>query len=190
MHLLKCRTRRHILPICCAGAALAAVWLAAPGPAFAQSAGLGQSRNGGISGSSPQRMGSSSGTGLSSQGSGLGGSGGMAGGGSGGIGLHGLGGSSTAGSGGAGGTAASHAGSSISGAPGGTGSSLPGSRHTKPKLALKPASDAMADSSATHSQYDYNYGAEDIGRDSSTIYKSRAEVAPTNDYKFGATDPR
>ena len=67
---------------------------------------------------------------------------------------------------------------------------MAGSRRTAPKLALKPASDAMAGSSATHSQYDYNYGAEDTGRDSSTIYKSRAEVAPTSDYKFGATDPR
>jgi hypothetical protein len=38
--------------------------------------------------------------------------------------------------------------------------------------------------------YDYNYGAEDTGRDSDAIYKSRAEVAPTDDYKFGAADPR
>jgi hypothetical protein len=129
--------------------------------------------------------------GLSSSGGGLGGASGMSGSGSSGIGLHGLGGSSTAGSAGSAGGITDHrASSSMSAASGGTSPGMPGSRRTKPRLALKPASDAMADSSATHSQYDYNYGAEDTGRDSSTIYKSRADVAPTNDYKFGATDLR
>jgi hypothetical protein len=191
MQCLKSRIRPTVFHVCCACAALAAVWLT-PGSALAQSTGLGQSRNSGTSGLAPQRMGSSSGTGLSSQGSGLGSGGGTSGGlggstgsGSNGIGLRGLNGASAGsgtGSGSAAGAAGSRAGSSMT---------MPGTHRTKPKkLALKPASQVDADSSATHSQYDYNYGAEDIGRNADSIYKSRAPAAPTDNYKFGATNPR
>ncbi|CAB3781812.1 hypothetical protein [Pararobbsia alpina] len=189
MKRLKCKSRLPVLPACFVCAVLAAAWLV-PGSALAQSAGLGQSRNSGISGSSPHRMGSSSAMELSSQGSRFGGSTGMSGGGSGNasnsIGLRGLGGSSAgAGLGMAGGTG-SHASSSLAG----TSSGMPGSRQTKPKFKLKPASNDTAGSSSTHSQYAYDYGAADLGRDASSIYKSRDEVAPTDDYQFGATDTR
>ncbi|WP_175230343.1 hypothetical protein [Paraburkholderia humisilvae] len=55
-------------------------------------------------------------------------------------------------------------------------------------MKLKPASEATANSSSTHSLYDYNYGADDTGRNTDAIYKSRAAAAPTDNYKFGATD--
>jgi hypothetical protein len=197
MNLLKSRSRSrfHVLPACCLCAALAAAWLTS-GAALAQSIGLGQSSSGGsgLPGSSTSaRMGSSSGTGLSPSGSGLGGSSsGMAGGRSGGIGLHGMGGASPIGGagGGANGMITHHAGTSMPGGSGGAGAGMPGSTRTKPKLALKPASGTSTGAAAVASQYDYNYGAEDTGRDSSTIYKSSEEVAPTDNYKFGATDQR
>jgi hypothetical protein len=92
----------------------------------------------------------------------------------------------------------SFGGSALGSSAGGTagsriGSSNPGrgsSGKKASKLTLKPASDALADSSPTHSLYDYNYGAEDTGRNTDTIYKSRTEVPPTDNYKFGATNPQ
>lgn len=74
--------------------------------------------------------------------------------------------------------------------PTGSSASRFGSSGNKaPKLKLKPASEAAADTSS-HSLYDYNYGADETGRNADSIYKSRAETAPTDNYRFGATDPR
>jgi hypothetical protein len=173
---------------------MAAVASFAPAKAIAQSLSRNPNRASGINGlggmssgmSASSRMGSSGGMGASSQGGGIGRSSGASGfgSGSGGFGQRGAGGSAM-GSGGSGAGGSQSLGSRT----GSSGSRSGSSGHKAPKLKLKPASEAAADS-ASHSMYDYSYGAEDTGRNADSIYKSKDEAAPTDNYKFGATDPR
>jgi hypothetical protein len=176
---------------------MAAVASFAPAKAIAQSLSRNPNRVSGINGlggmssgmSASSRMGSSGGMGASSQGGGIGRSSGASGfgSGSGGFGQRGAGGSAM-GSGGSGGSGAGGS-QSLGSRTGSSGSRSGSSGHKAPKLKLKPASEAAADS-ASHSMYDYSYGAEDTGRNADSIYKSKDEAAPTDNYKFGATDPR
>lgn len=122
-------------------------------------------------------MGSSGGTGSSAAG-GFGSR-------SGGAGQHGAGGS-TMGS--------ATGGSQSLGSPTGSSGSQSGSQggssgNKTPAPKLQSASKATAGSSS-HSLYDYNYGAGDSGRTADSIYKSKDEAAPTDNYKWGATDLR
>jgi hypothetical protein len=191
MKPITCRTTvAAISGVCIACAMMAAVTAFAPANAIAQSISRNQNHKSGMGGASASPfMGSSGGMGASSQGGGFGRSSGASAGGFGsasgssGFGQHGSG-SSTMGSGAGGG---SH---SLGGMAGSSGSHPGSSGGKAPKLKLKPASEATADSSSTHSMYDYNYGADDTGRNADSIYKSRADTTPTDNYKFGATDPR
>lgn len=166
-------------------ACTAAAWVSlVPVTAIAQSMSGGQNHKSGVTGmggmsSASPGMGSSGGAGLSSHGSSsFGGASGGIGQRSSGSSMKGFGGGGGAGSGGLAGSRAGASGSRI----GSTG-------HKVPKLKLKPASEASAGSSG-HSIYDYTYGAEATGRNADAIYKSRDAVAPTDNYKFGATDYR
>lgn len=168
----------------CACAA-AAVSLFVPVAAHAQGSGLSQNSGGGLSGSSSKGMGSSSGTGLSG-GGGLGSAGGMSSGGaSGGMGLKGSSGSSAS-SGGA-------LGSSKNGGPqvgsiphmSTPATSMPGTH----KLKKTPKITSQSTSSASlPSQWDYSYGADQLGR-SGSIYDSNYK-STTDNYQYGATEEK
>jgi hypothetical protein len=161
---------------------MAAVASLTPVRAIAQSMSGNQSHKSGMNGfggmssglSSAPRMGSSGGTGSSAAG-GFGSR-------SGGAGQHGGAGGSTMGS--------ATGGSQSLGSPTGSSGSQSGSSGNKtPAPKLQSASKATAGSSS-HSLYDYNYGAGDSGRTADSIYKSKDEAAPTDNYKWGATDLR
>jgi hypothetical protein len=124
-------------------------------------------------------MGSSSGTGLPSQGSSFGRSSGSSAGSFGSAG--------GPGSRGPGSAMGSGAGSSqnLGSNPGGSSS---GRKASKMRLKLKPASEATANSAPTRSVYDYTYGADSTGRDTSLLYKSPTDTPPTDNYRYGAAD--
>jgi hypothetical protein len=181
------RTRLAALSgLCFACTVSVALMSLAPATALAQAMNGNQNRRGGMT--SSLRMGSSGGIGASSQGSGIGRMPGSSGGGFGGI-SGGFGQRSSAGSmmGSPGGGGSRGLGGMAGSQAGASGSSSGSSGGKAPKLKLTAASGASA-GSAPHSFYDYAYGADQIGRNADSLYKSPTDVPPTDNYRFGAAD--